>query len=221
MSDIMRYFKYDHLREGDLRNVSKLFCDLAATIDVMLPNGAEKATALRKLLEGKDAAVRAALDGNVQPVPVRNVLHITLGGADWEPTKEDIQIVTDLFQKATTDSHDPIVVTRTGVQCSVINRAELDTIAITTVHLTQDQALEIKEADRLYDDKAPSVTFNSNNAGDNGNGSDQEASASEVGNIEAGEKDSCQKEETHPRDSEEDHEDRDSEERDEDAGRPA
>lgn len=57
----MRYFSYDHLPEK-LQDVSVRFCTLAIFIDNDLPDGAEKSTALRKLLEAKDAAVRAALD---------------------------------------------------------------------------------------------------------------------------------------------------------------
>lgn len=58
---LLRYFAYAHLPEG-LQFVSKPFRELAATLDVRLPDGAEKTVALRKLLESKDAAVRAALD---------------------------------------------------------------------------------------------------------------------------------------------------------------
>lgn len=58
---IMRYFEYEHLPEK-LKAYSKPFCELAQLLDEKLPNGPEKAVALRKLLEGKDAAVRAALD---------------------------------------------------------------------------------------------------------------------------------------------------------------
>jgi hypothetical protein len=42
--------------------VSSWFSALAHDIERDLPPGAEKSTALRKLLEAKDAAVRAALD---------------------------------------------------------------------------------------------------------------------------------------------------------------
>lgn len=58
---IMRYFAFDHL-PPKLRTVSMPFGLLAAQLDGMLPDGPEKSVALRKLLEGKDAAVRAALD---------------------------------------------------------------------------------------------------------------------------------------------------------------
>jgi hypothetical protein len=60
-SPILRYFKYDHLSPR-LQEVSVPFSELAHRLDLILPNGPEKSVALRKLLEGKDAAVRSALD---------------------------------------------------------------------------------------------------------------------------------------------------------------
>lgn len=60
-SPILRYFTYDHLPEK-LQGVSRAFGELAYAIEVQLPSGPEKSVALRKLLEAKDAAVRAALD---------------------------------------------------------------------------------------------------------------------------------------------------------------
>jgi hypothetical protein len=59
---ILRYFEHDHLPAGALRETSARFHGLALEIDEHLPAGPEKSTALRKLLEAKDAAVRAALD---------------------------------------------------------------------------------------------------------------------------------------------------------------
>lgn len=59
---LMRYFEFQHLPEGILRDTSMRFSNLACDIDAELPNGSEKTMALRKLLEAKDAAVRSALD---------------------------------------------------------------------------------------------------------------------------------------------------------------
>lgn len=59
-SEILKFFKFDHLPEH-LQAVSKPFGVLANEMEMLLPSGAEKATALRKLLEAKDAAVRATL----------------------------------------------------------------------------------------------------------------------------------------------------------------
>lgn len=58
---ILQYFQYDHLSEH-LRQVSNPFRTLAWKLARELPHNAETSTALRKLLEGKDAAVRAAID---------------------------------------------------------------------------------------------------------------------------------------------------------------
>lgn len=60
MHPILRYFSYAHLPEH-LRNISRLFHDLAHDLADHL-DGPELTVALRKLLESKDAAVRAALD---------------------------------------------------------------------------------------------------------------------------------------------------------------
>jgi len=59
-SPIMKYFTYDHL-PAPLAGVSEEFCLLAKYVEVSLPSGAEKSTALRKLLEAKDAAVRTLI----------------------------------------------------------------------------------------------------------------------------------------------------------------
>jgi hypothetical protein len=57
---LLQFFEYSHL-PAHLQAVSKPFGELARHIDEVLPNNPEKTTALRKLLEGKDAAVRALL----------------------------------------------------------------------------------------------------------------------------------------------------------------
>ena len=57
---ILKYFEYTHLPER-LQTVSKPFCLIANVIMSTSPASAEKTVALRKLLESKDAAVRAAL----------------------------------------------------------------------------------------------------------------------------------------------------------------
>lgn len=61
-SPILRYFTFDHLPAGPLRDTSQGFANFAQQLDQLIPHGPEKSTALRKLLESKDAAVRAALD---------------------------------------------------------------------------------------------------------------------------------------------------------------
>ena len=57
---ILQFFAFAHLPEH-LQRVSKPFCDLAAGIVVQLPRNPERTVALRKLLEAKDAAVRARI----------------------------------------------------------------------------------------------------------------------------------------------------------------
>ena len=57
---IGRFFKFDHLPEK-LQEVSRPFHDLASLVVDMSPPSAERTVALRKLLESKDAAVRASL----------------------------------------------------------------------------------------------------------------------------------------------------------------
>lgn len=71
---ILQFFAYDHL-PAKLVSISKPFCELAhamvlgdngpesgsTTFGDPLPRNPERTVALRKLLEAKDAAVRAAL----------------------------------------------------------------------------------------------------------------------------------------------------------------
>ena len=57
---IMQFFDYAHLPPR-LQEVSRGFYDMAHRMLVTLPRNPERTVALRKLLEAKDAAVRAAL----------------------------------------------------------------------------------------------------------------------------------------------------------------
>jgi hypothetical protein len=59
-SPIMKHFTYKHL-PADLQQVSRPICELAERMDDELPDGPEKSVGLRKLLEAKDAFVRAKL----------------------------------------------------------------------------------------------------------------------------------------------------------------
>lgn len=59
MNYLKQFFEYEHLPEK-LQEVSKPFGVLAAQLDD-LPDNPEKTTALRKLLEAKDCAVRASI----------------------------------------------------------------------------------------------------------------------------------------------------------------
>lgn len=60
MDQVLRFFHYAHL-PPKLREKSEPFCKLARHIIATTPRNAERSVALRKLLEAKDAAVRAAL----------------------------------------------------------------------------------------------------------------------------------------------------------------
>lgn len=54
-------FRYTHL-PARLAEISQPFCELARAMHDRLPVGVERAVMLRKLLEAKDCAVRAALE---------------------------------------------------------------------------------------------------------------------------------------------------------------
>lgn len=56
---IIQFFAYGHLPEH-LQAVAKPFAELATSM-LRLPRNPERTVALRKLLEAKDAAVRAAI----------------------------------------------------------------------------------------------------------------------------------------------------------------
>jgi hypothetical protein len=62
---ILQFFSYAHL-PPNLATVSRPFAELAKQIVETLPRNAERTVSLRKLLEAKDAAVRALL---AEPVP--------------------------------------------------------------------------------------------------------------------------------------------------------
>jgi hypothetical protein len=57
---LLQFFKYEHLPEH-LQKISKPFGLLAEQMASELPRNPERTTALRKLLEAKDCAVRAQL----------------------------------------------------------------------------------------------------------------------------------------------------------------
>lgn len=57
---LLQFFEYKHLRD-DLVTISLQFHTLAHWVVNILPRNAERTTALRKLLEAKDCAVRAKL----------------------------------------------------------------------------------------------------------------------------------------------------------------
>lgn len=60
LEHIMQFFAYDHLPKH-LQEVSIPFANLAGYIVNHVPRNPERTVALRKLLESKDAAVRAVI----------------------------------------------------------------------------------------------------------------------------------------------------------------
>ena len=56
---ILKFFEFEHLPER-LQDVSRPFCELARSVAETL-EGPEATVCLRKLLEAKDCAVRAAV----------------------------------------------------------------------------------------------------------------------------------------------------------------
>lgn len=58
---MLQFFNYEHL-PAHLQAISKPFGDLARWMAESLPRNPERTVGLRKLLEAKDCAVRAAID---------------------------------------------------------------------------------------------------------------------------------------------------------------
>lgn len=57
---IVKFFSFGHL-PPHLRDASRPFAELAQWLVMTFPRNAERTTALRKLLEAKDCAVRSTL----------------------------------------------------------------------------------------------------------------------------------------------------------------
>jgi len=88
IASIMQYFAFEHL-PPHLQAVSKLFAMLAAELAKMSPTP-ELTVALRKLLESKDATVRAALP-QLTPTDVAEMM------AGWaEPSSARERVVLEL-----------------------------------------------------------------------------------------------------------------------------
>lgn len=58
---MMKWFKFDHLPD-ELKPVSSFFWDCACQLIATVAPGPERTVSLRKLLEAKDAAVRARVN---------------------------------------------------------------------------------------------------------------------------------------------------------------
>lgn len=57
---LLQFFDFSHLKP-ELQAISGTFCDMAHKVVALLPRNPERTVALRKLLEAKDCALRAAL----------------------------------------------------------------------------------------------------------------------------------------------------------------
>jgi len=91
---MLKWFKYEHLPEK-LQATSKIFADAARQVMETLNPGTERTVALRKLLEAKDAAVRARIETDEKPPGIQVEMTrtseatatITIHGAKIEHTK--------------------------------------------------------------------------------------------------------------------------------------
>ncbi len=59
---MLRWFEFSHLKP-EMQEVSRVFHAMAHHLVSILPPGPERTVALRKLLEAKDCAVRAFIEG--------------------------------------------------------------------------------------------------------------------------------------------------------------
>jgi hypothetical protein len=64
----MQYFNFAHLGPA-MQAISRPFCELANDMVVKLPRNPERTAMLRKLLEAKDAAVRASIAVDLGAAP--------------------------------------------------------------------------------------------------------------------------------------------------------
>lgn len=64
---VLQFFHYSHL-PPQLQSRSKPFCDLARVLLDTTPRNAERTKAFNKLLEAKDAGVRAAIERKRKPL---------------------------------------------------------------------------------------------------------------------------------------------------------
>lgn len=81
---ILQFFAYAHL-PPHLQEVSKPFCEHAERIVSTLPRNPERTVALRKLLEAKDAAVRALLSKDVSTTIARTCTDEELANGTCKP----------------------------------------------------------------------------------------------------------------------------------------
>lgn len=61
VAGVLRFFEFEHLPEGPIRETAEAFAEFADFLAVGIEPDPELTVALRKLLESKDAAVRAVV----------------------------------------------------------------------------------------------------------------------------------------------------------------
>ena len=81
---ILRFFRYEHL-PAHLQAQSLPFHQLAHLLVATLPRNPERTVALRKLLEAKDAAVRAALPELTEEPPLPSNVETDSCGRAYVP----------------------------------------------------------------------------------------------------------------------------------------
>lgn len=59
MRKLLQFFRHDHIQNMDAKNVVTAFATLAEDLAANLPFNSESTIAMRKLMEAKEAAVRA------------------------------------------------------------------------------------------------------------------------------------------------------------------
>lgn len=60
---LMRWLDSSHIQDDELGFMVEQFEHVARQVDTNVPDGSEKTTAIRKLIEAKDAACRAVIEG--------------------------------------------------------------------------------------------------------------------------------------------------------------
>jgi hypothetical protein len=111
---VLRYFHYADLPAA-LQSASAPFCDLANMIVTTLPRNAERSVALRKLLEAKDAAVRA----NVGAAAVAS------GGTWFDPLQSERRELSSRYDKIVAFINDGYPGVETTEDHALINQQAL------------------------------------------------------------------------------------------------